>query len=144
MKISNKLKKLGQNLLFSITGVFILITPTFAEPETAFLPTWKLMKFEEKQHFISGYIQGWIDAARVTDIAIAYVRENPTRAVEGLQSVQRLYDLSAIKPQPLVEEIDAFFAKPVNSNASLSAAVTAARSSVTQKLNLTAQDNLPK
>jgi hypothetical protein len=119
-----------KKLLLSILFLFLFPHVLVAESESSFLPTWKLMKYEEKQHFISGYIQGWIDAAKVTDIAIGYVKENPTKAVEGLQSIRKLYDLSAMSPQNLVQELDVYFAKSENANSSLSAAITAAKTAV--------------
>ena len=74
-----------------------------------------------------------MDAAKVTDIAIGFVKENPGKAVESLEGVKKLYDLSSLKPEALVEEIDAFYSKGDNSRATLSAAVTSAKTSLKVK-----------
>jgi hypothetical protein len=94
----------------------------------SFLPVWKLMTREQKQEFIAGYVWGWRDAAKVTEIAISYIKENPREAIEGLERVKALYDLSELKPGLLVEALDRFYANPENRNASLSRAVSAASS----------------
>ena len=93
----------------------------------SFSPTWRLMQNQEKQQFIAGYIQGWRDAAKMTDIAISYVRSNPERAVEGLEGIRSLYNLGSVKPSQLVQEIDAFYADPENNTSPLSAAITSAK-----------------
>ncbi len=93
----------------------------------SFLPIWKLLNYDQKVQFVSGYIQGWKDAARVTDIAIAYVRENPKNAVDGLEKLKGLYDLSDLKPNTVVDQIDTFYADPENSEAALSRAINASR-----------------
>jgi len=95
--------------------------------EGSFLPTWKLLNSESKQQFISGYIQGWRDAQRVTEIATSYVKENPSKALDGLQKIQSLYDLGGIKPETMVKAIDAFYSSTENRRATLSQAVNAAK-----------------
>jgi hypothetical protein len=116
-----------------VAGSLLLITPHHAgraHAETSrgsFLPTWKLLSTEQKQQFIAGYIQGWRDAARVTDIAIGYVRTNPEKALDGLEGVKQLYDLSGVKPTQLAQEVDAFYADPENGGAPLSLAITSAK-----------------
>ena len=99
----------------------------FKDDERSFSPIWKLMNSEQKQQFISGYIQGWKDAARVTDIAISYIRSNPDKAIDSLQGVKQLYALGRLNPSLLTAEIDEFFADPANSSASLSRAITASK-----------------
>lgn len=96
----------------------------------SFLPSWKLMNAQEKQHFIAGYVQGWRDAQQVTDITISYVKKNPANAVSGLEKMRSLYDLSGAKPELLARAIDVFYMDPANGNASLSSAVTAARNAL--------------
>ena len=55
-------------------------------------------------------VQGWRDAASVTDVAIAYVREQPQNAVEVLEKIRRLYESSTM-PDALVPRIDEFYKK---------------------------------
>jgi len=94
---------------------------------SSFLPIWKLLSRPEKLQFIAGYIQGWRDAAKVTDIAISFVRENPQQAVEGMERVRALYELSDLKPDLVVNQLDQFYADPDNRQAPLSRAISAAR-----------------
>lgn len=115
------------SLAFSF-GVSINISNL--EAENPFYPTWKLLSNEEKQHFIAGYLQGWSDARRVTDIAINYIKENPQKAVEGLEGIKKIYDLTALGPEAVVREVDSFYNEHSNQNASLSAAITAAKSTL--------------
>ena len=91
------------------------------------------MSFQEKQHFIAGYLQGWLDAAKVTDIAIGFIKENPAKAIESLEGIKKVYDVSFVKPGNLVDEIDAYYAVSENKNATLSAAVTSAKASLMHK-----------
>ena len=121
------MRKLVQTFL-----LFLIVTVTtvaYADDgeSSSFSPTWRLLQGQEKQQFVAGYIQGWRDAAKVTDIAISYVRSNPDRAIEGLEGVRALYNLSGMKPAQLVQEIDAFYSDPENGASPLSAAITAAR-----------------
>ena len=125
---SKKLFPLGLVFLF----LYLLFTAAIpvmlsASEEIAFLPTWKLLNTQEKQQFVSGYTKGWKDAAQVIDIAISYVEQNPEKAVEGLKSLREVYELGDIRPDTLVQEIDAFYSDPENSKANLSKAVTAAK-----------------
>jgi len=102
----------------------------FANTESSFFPTWKLLSSEERKQFIAGYIQGWRDAEKVTSIAVDYVRQEPNKAVEGLKKVQELYDLSGVTPDSLITGIDHFYSDPGNHSASLSRAVSAAKNSL--------------
>lgn len=101
-----------------------------ADGSDAFFPTWKLLSNQEKQHFVSGYVQGWMDAQKVTNIAIEFIKENPNKAVESLESIRKLYDVSLLKPEGLVREIDRFYSRGENKNASLSMAVTASKAAL--------------
>jgi hypothetical protein len=96
--------------------------------EAPFLPTWKLLSAEGKRQFIAGYIYGWQDAHKVTGIAIDFIRENPKKAVESLESIKGLYDLSRLDPAAAAGDVDQFFADPENSKATLSSAITAVKS----------------
>ena len=93
----------------------------------AFLPTWKMLNDQEKQHFISGYLHAWRDASGVTDIAISYIKDNPRKAVESMESIKGLYNVAGISPLTLSTEIDEFFENPDNKGASLSKAVSFAK-----------------
>ena len=114
-------------LLVLALGFFASLGVQAQSSEEPFLPVWRLLTNKEKQHFVAGYIRGWQDAAKVTDIAIDYVKENPKDAVEGLQKLKALYDLSAISPDSLTRQIDAFYADPTHASAGLSVAVTSAK-----------------
>lgn len=95
-----------------------------------FLPTWKLLTDEAKRQFVAGYLHGWSDAAKVTDIAIDYVRGNPEEALDGLKRLKQLYNISGVQAEQLSEGISQFYADPENAGAPLSKAVTAARNRV--------------
>jgi len=95
-----------------------------------FLPTWKLLTDEAKRQFVAGYLHGWSDAAKVTDIAIDYVRGNPDEALDGLKRLKQLYNISGVQAELLSEGITQFYADPENAGAPLSKAVTAARNRV--------------
>ena len=94
---------------------------------SGFVSTWRLLKHEQKDQFVAGYLHGWQDAAKVTDIAIQFVEENPEKAVEGLVKIKQLYKIKGVKAAELVKEIDDFYSDPANAGAPLSMAVTAAR-----------------
>ncbi len=96
-------------------------------PEASFSPTWKLLRNDAKQQFISGYLFGWRDAKKVTDIAIEYVKENPANAVTGLERVRGIYDMEGLTAESVVKELDKFFAESDGKDATLSQAVTAVR-----------------
>lgn len=113
-------------------GVYFLFFSglAYAEDSSSFYPTWKLLGSKEKEQFVAGYIQGWKDAAQVTDIAISFVQDNPGKAVEGLEQVKGLYDVRDIRPGLLAGAIDDFYSRPENQGAALSLAVSAAKSSL--------------
>jgi hypothetical protein len=130
------MKSLVRPLFFLSLGLFATFSLDLLEGEVAegqvesFLPTWKLMSDEEKQQFIAGYLQGWRDAAKVTDIAISFVKSNPQRAIASLEGIKELYNIREIRPSEVTQEIDLFYADPSNSNAPLSKAITAARARI--------------
>jgi hypothetical protein len=97
------------------------------DASAGFLAVWRLMSNEQKQQFIAGYVQGWRDAGKVTDIAIQYVRDHPDKAIDGLEKVRALYDLHELSPGDVIPLIDAYYKHPENQNATFSSAVTAAR-----------------
>jgi hypothetical protein len=96
-------------------------------PGKAIYPVWRLLTRDQKMQFVAGYVQGWKDASKVTDIAIGFVRENPTEAVSGLERLKSLYDLSDVSPSLITTRLDTFFAKTENQSASLSYAISAAK-----------------
>lgn len=99
----------------------------WGESATSFLPTWKLLNEKQKQEFMAGYLHGWKDATAMIDIAIDYTKENPDKAVEGLQSLRRVYEVKGLRPASLVSAVNEFFRDPKNAQASLSAAVSFAK-----------------
>jgi len=98
-----------------------------AGPEASFAPTWKLLRAEAKQQFVSGYLFGWRDAAKVTDLAIDYVKQNPAGAVSGLERVREIYDMEGLTSESVVRELDKFFSESEGKDATLSQAITAAK-----------------
>jgi len=126
-------KTRGYSRTWLIVVCFLLMPLTVQaanNTEISFLPTWKLLNAQEKQQFIAGYIRGWKDAARVTDITKEFIRANPQKALQSLESIQTLYNLSDVTPVILVSLVDAFYSDPVNRDASLSMAVSHARSRI--------------
>jgi hypothetical protein len=96
--------------------------------ESSFLPTWKLFRTNEsKQQFVAGYLSGFRDAARVTDVAIAYAKEHPNDTVSGLERIKGIYAMEGLTAETMVRELDAFFAEPEGKEATLSQAIVAAR-----------------
>ena len=114
-----------------ILGLITVLSPVSAradDEKSGFIATWKLLNTQEKQQFMAGYLYGWRDAAKVTDIAIGYVKDNPNKAVEGLESIRSLYDVSRFNSSAIAQKIDEFFQDADNREASLTAAVSYARS----------------
>lgn len=95
--------------------------------EESFLPTWKLMSRQEKQHFVSGYIQGWQDAERVAEVAKEFVDGNPKLAAQSLDQLKTIYNMRSVRPAEVAREIDSFYSDPDNSAAPLSRAMSSAR-----------------
>ena len=100
----------------------------FADQEASFLPTWRLLSSQEKQQFISGYVQAWKDAASVNDVVIGYIKSNPDKAAQALESIRSIYDFSGVPVEQLVSGIDDFYTDPENLGAPLSKAVSGAKS----------------
>lgn len=118
----------------TVLNVFVwlaVFVPAFVQQAEAesFYSTWKLLSTAEKKQFAAGYLHGWKDAKKVNDIAVTYIRENPATAVDSVERIAKLYDVSTLRPDNLVESLDAFYDRPENKAAPLSAAVTAAKTS---------------
>ena len=96
-------------------------------PEAGFSPTWKLLRNDAKQQFVAGYLFGWRDAKRVTDIAIDYVKEKPTEAVKGLERIRGIYDMEGLTAESVVRELDTYFGQAEGKEATFSQAITAVR-----------------
>ena len=105
----------------------LVVAEGSTQTEASFLPTWKLLNSEAKQQFVAGYLFGWRDAARVTDLAIEYVKENPNNAVSGLERVRQIYDMEGLTAESMVRELDRFFSESEGRDATLSQAMTAAK-----------------
>jgi hypothetical protein len=82
------------------------------------------MKNDERRYFVAGYIYGWKDAGKVMEIAQDYVRENPGNAVTGLEKIRSVYDLSSVRVDDAIRDLNAFFADPSNRDATFSQAIT--------------------
>lgn len=108
------------------TGIFLSLAAAAPQGPESFLPTWQLLNSQEKQLFISGYLQGWHDAARVTRVAEEHVSQNPEQALSSLKTIRSLYELDGKNANSLVKGIDEFYSEPDNASAALSMAVTAA------------------
>lgn len=129
--VSRTLGGLGRAV---VTLVLVAILPSAAlraesktAAEASFLPTWKLLRNEGKQQFVAGYLFGWRDAKRVTDVAIEYVKGNPGGAVRGLERIRGLYDMEGLTAESVVRELDDYFAGAEGKEATLSQAITAVR-----------------
>lgn len=106
--------------------LFLKITTAAADvSDSSFAATWKMLDGSARQQFVAGYLQAWADAAKVNEVAIDYIKENPVKAVDGLQSIKGLYNFSEISPGRLVDALNAFYSDPSNQSAGLAKAVTA-------------------
>ncbi len=94
----------------------------------SFAPSWSLLNSEQKQYFISGYLKGLADSSKITDVAIEFVQQNPRQAVQGLNELKKLYDLSSRSAIEVAPKVDAFYADPKNKDKPLSLAISAVRS----------------
>jgi hypothetical protein len=126
------LSKLRQVVLGTVLSVLmcpttVLLAESKMAPEASFSPTWKLLRNDAKQQFVAGYLFGWRDAKRVTDIAIDYVKEKPTEAVKGLERIRGIYDMEGLTAESVVRELDTYFAQAEGKEATFSQAITAVR-----------------
>ena len=88
-----------------------------------FAATWKLLTPTQKEQFVAGYLQGYRDASTVTDVTLDYIKQNPQRAIEGLETLKKVYFVEGVRPAKLVEGLDQYFAAPENQGSSFSQAV---------------------
>lgn len=111
---------------FAIICLFFtaLVSPANAE---GFASTWKLLTSIQKEQFVAGYLQGYRDASKVTEVTLEYVKENPQRAVDGLETLKRVYFVEGVRPAALVSSLDQFFSAPENQSSSFSQAVNAVK-----------------
>lgn len=110
-------------LAVAFTGAFSL----YANAES-FVPTWKLLKSDEKRQFVAGYMYGWKDAAKVIDIAKDFVQQNPRDAISGLEKIKGVYDLTGLKVDTVVRDLDNYFGDPDHRDSTFSQAITTIRS----------------
>jgi len=120
-------------LLLLNTGLSLalLISPvaqTASAGETSFMPTWRLLNQEQKQTFVAGYLHGWRDARRVAEIVGEHLERNPDQVHKSMQAMQAIYDLSELRPERIVRDIDQFYQEPENARAPLSKAISSSRS----------------
>jgi hypothetical protein len=129
------MRKLLKNasMISTCIALALSVLPAQAESkvanESSFLPMWKLFaNNESKQQFVAGYLSGFRDAGRVTDVAIAYAKDNPANAVSGLERIKGIYAMEGLTAESMVRALDQFFAEPDGKEATLSQAIIAARS----------------
>jgi len=108
----------------------LLLSPivhSVSASETSFMPTWRLLSQEQKQTFVAGYLHGWRDARRVAEIVGEHLERNPDQVHKSMQAMQGIYDLSELRPEQIVREIDQFYQEPENARAPLSKAISSSR-----------------
>lgn len=92
-----------------------------------FYPNWKLLQQHEKEQFLAGYLQAWLDARQTLEVVEQFVTDNPEQAVASLRKIKEIYDFSDVRPDTMARELDSYFARVENQKHPLSVAVTAAR-----------------
>lgn len=129
--------RLGAMLRSSVSQLFFIAAlshPLFGQsPQEVGAPfgsTWKLLNQQEKRQFVSGYLAGLKDAERITGIALSFIKENPQQAVKGLERVQGLFGVGSLPADTVAAALDRYFSEPANASASLTLAMSAARSVV--------------
>ena len=95
---------------------------------TPFAETWKMMSSLEKQQFAAGYLFGLRDAARMQDVTLSYIRENPTQAISGIERIRDILSAEGASPDTLVRSVDEYFNDAKNRNATITMAMSRARS----------------
>ena len=104
--------------------LFLLATCSISFADS-FGATWKLLNQTQKEQFIAGYLQGFRDASKVTELTINYLEENPNKVDEGLRTLKALYNVEGSRPSAIVPRLDEYFRD--NSQASLSQALSAVK-----------------
>jgi len=94
---------------------------------SGFGPTWVLLSSAEKQQFIAGYLKGLSDGGNIADIAITYIKDNPKGAIEGLESLKKVWGVSGLTPQELTHGLDKFYSEASNRDKPLSIAISIQR-----------------
>ena len=85
------------------------------------------MSRDQKEQFIAGYLAGWRDSARVTDITIEFAKQNPGRTMESLQTLRSVYAVNELKPESILRSLEHFYSDPKNQSASFSQAFSAVK-----------------
>lgn len=98
-----------------------------ADSNASFYPIWNLLKPEERKMFVSGYLHGWRDSKRVTEILLTHVADKPDSAVSSLEKVRDIYKVSEVPVEQLLSRLTEFYMDPANHNASLSVAISSSR-----------------
>lgn len=97
-------------------------------PAPPFAQTWKMMSAVEKQQFVAGYLFGLRDAARMQDVTLAYIRENPAQAISGIERIRDILAADGVQPDRMVQLVDQYFADPKNREGTITMAMSLARS----------------
>lgn len=110
-----------------VFGLFVGQPLAQSNSNDAFGSSWKLLSEDGKSKFISGYLYCANDTARILDIAIGFVKENPTRAIQSLETLRNVYNTSGLSPDNLTSGVNRFYKDPDNLSASLTKAISAAK-----------------
>jgi hypothetical protein len=126
----NPLRITSRILIVTVSVSLLTALPVRAEIPAAppFAQTWKLMSSIEKQQFVAGYLFGLRDAARMQDVTLNYIRENPAQAVPGIEKIRDLLAAEGVKPDTMVRLVDEYFGDAKNRNATITMAMSLARS----------------
>lgn len=111
-----------------------------ALPPAPFGSTWRLLTSDQKQQFVAGYLYGWRDSLKVSEVVLQFIRDNPTQAEKGMEKILSLYNVRNAGPELIVQELNSFFADPDNLNAPLSDALSVARARLRARAELRAKD----
>ncbi len=121
------MKKNISCILLTLLILPVMAPVTQADTPKSFYPTWKLMKPAEKKRFLAGYIHGWQDAKRVTDILVDHVESQPDDAVKSLEKVRDIYGIADIPVDELLRRVTTFYSEIENHDAPLSVAMSSGR-----------------
>lgn len=110
------------SLSFAMLALSIPQT-AYADDESSFYPSWKLMSRSEKRQFVAGYLMGFQDARVLGEVAVEYVKRNPSSAEGALVDLLAHYRLTGLGPESLVPKIDEFYNDTKNHTKGLRVAI---------------------